>query len=156
MGPTTLLAAKGTGRTYGWLCHAAESSAKHPIRLSSDTTWYQAGKSAALFSGWPQHHMWRNSIRSVSNEATGIHITSAVPRHCRCSQKDLPKLGSCRVGRGPVECGFHNLGPHRSYKKKLPHIPTAQEQYWSPALNKREKKGERGQSIWKIQQKMHF
>ena len=67
---------------------------------------HQEGKSVALFSGWPQHHMPQNSIDCVSNEATGIHITTAVLRHCGRSQKNLPKLGSCRAGRDPLNVVF--------------------------------------------------
>lgn len=61
--------------------------------------------------------------------------------HCRHSQ-DLPKLGSCREGTDPLNEAFINLGPLRSYKK-LPHTTTAQGWYWSPALNKRKKTGNR-------------
>lgn len=67
---------------------------------------HQAGKSATLFSGQPQHHTPQNSIDCVSNEAIGIHVTTAVLRDFRCSQKDLPKLGSCRVGRDPLNVVF--------------------------------------------------
>lgn len=88
--------------------YAAESFAKHPMLLSSNIMWSATGRqvSHTLFWMAPVSHATKLYIEYVSNEATGIHITTTVLRHCRRSQKDLPKLGSCRAGRDSLNVLF--------------------------------------------------
>lgn len=101
--PTTLLAVKGMGRAYGWLCGWI-------LCQTSQTAfqWYHVvsirQERQPLSPGQPQHHMPQNSY--VSNEATDIHVTSSALRHCACSHKDLPKVGSYRAGRNPLSVVF--------------------------------------------------
>lgn len=116
----------GRGRRQSIWMHSCACAAERPAKHPSQLLVMPQGRHQAAKPAWPHPphapELYRPGGWAEKLQHPG---TTALQRHCKHSQGDLPKLGSCREGKDPLNVVFINLDPLRSYQK-LQHTPTAQ------------------------------